>query len=946
MLKSETKPNMVYFYLKQAFGFFKVGGFVVVILLVFSLIGAGVWVSGKYNALGSITDRINTPSQGSVVYDRNGQEMFRYYDAGEKREIVPIDQIPEVMQLAVIAMEDENFYYNEDGIPWSNLVGSALKCLRPGYGECRGGSGLSQQLIKKTITNRTYATFDNKVDELLGAYKFNQEVTKQDVLRLYLNVVPFGRNTYGVEEASKSYFGKSIGEKKDGKFTLTVPEACFIGSMLPKPEGFAVGIREKLDGKETDDWITLKARQEACIEKLGTQQIAPTDKGTFISFTDIEKYKKEEVKFLPYKNEDVKFGHIKNFITQELIGRFKNSGETNPYGFKNESDLLTRGLRIKTTFDLNIQNELEETTKKGVENNVKPNGGNNSASIVLDGPSGQILGMVGSADFNNKDIDGEVNMITSARQPGSSIKPFVYASAFNNGFNPSTVLLDQAIDFGGNYKPLNFDKTFNGPVSMRYALQNSLNIPAVKALYLSSDPTNTPDGNGGLKNFKKFLDKTGDSFPYWDKGVCGVATALGGCEVKILDHATGINTLLQEGKKTPATPFLEIISVDKNFVTGENTTQDLYNLATNGPNNPYPKIEQAIDPNIARQTANVLSDYAARDPKVWGNTSDNLILKDWTGENQIAAKTGTTNDYKDAWTVGGSPYFTVVTWAGNTDGKPMSDKVASASITGPIWHDIMVKLHKDKTKKGFSREGLEQFTVEGRKPDLLTKSQIQKEKEAKKPTQDQNSIFYTRNPFAVSSVKVNKLDGKLIPEGSELPEYLIENINCGGGGSEFPSAPNWGGTNGKTCPTEKTEMTKDNAKINVQTNFQSGQIAPSNLNVTVNHPGGADKVQLIELRIDGQFIGSTQNTNSLNANVNGLYGSKEIEILIRDNFGIEQKTVYPGVFFGGTTGSSFVEQTEECFINGQKTLLLPGQDCRTKKIQSTPTNYNINGLLQ
>jgi membrane peptidoglycan carboxypeptidase len=935
MLKSEAKPNMIYFYLKQSFGVFRVIFLVGLILLIISVIGLGVWVGGKYSALGSITEKINTPSQGSVVYDRNGVEMFRYYDAGEKREIVQFEDIPEAMQLAVVAMEDENFYYNEDGIPWTNLVGSALKCLRPGSGECRGGSGLSQQLIKKTITNRTTATLDNKVDELLGAYKFNQEVTKQDVLRLYLNVVPFGRNTYGVQEAVKSYLGKSVNEKKDGKFTLTVPEACFIGSLLPKPEGFAVAIKEKLAGKVTDDWLTLKGRQESCIEKLGTRQIGGEGKGTFIKETEVEGLKKVEVKFQPFKSEDIKYGHIKNFITEELIGRFK--GKVNPYGFKNESDLLTRGLRIKTTFDLKIQSQLEETTKKGVDKSVKPNGGNNSASVILDGPTGQILGMVGSVDFNNKDVQGEVNVVTSARQPGSSIKPFVYASAFNNGFNPSTVLLDQAIDFGGGYKPLNFDKTFSGPVSMRYALQNSLNIPAVKALYLSSEPTNTPDGNGGLQNFKKFLDKTGNTFPFWDKGICGVASALGGCEVRMLDHATGINTLLQEGKKTPATPFMEIISIDKNFVNGQTTTQDLYNLAMNSANNPYPKVDEAIDPNIARQTANVMSDYSARDPRVWGNTVENLVLRDWTGDNQIAAKTGTTNDYKDAWTVGGSPYYTVVTWAGNTNGKPMKDVVASAGITGPIWNEIMVNLHKDKTKKGFSKAGLEFYGSSGQKADLLTKSQIKKLQEAKAPVAGQNSIFYTRNPLAFSNVKVNKLDGKLVPDDLELPEDFIEKVSCGGGGSEFPSASNWGGTTGTACPTEKTEMTKDNAKINIQANFQSGQNAPGMLVINASHPAGSDKIQTIELKIGGQFIGVTQNSTSLTAAVAGLNGARDVEITVRDSLGNEARSTYSNVLFGN--GFSSGGSVNDCFVNGQKTILLPGQSC-----SDAATNNTINAF--
>jgi membrane peptidoglycan carboxypeptidase len=921
MPTAKFNPNSVYFFIKPLFNifrwFFLSGG----VILIIAIIGGGVWLSGRYNALGSIKERITTPSQGSVVYDRNGEEMFRYYDSGEKREIVGLEDIPEAMQLAVIAMEDENFYYNEDGIPWSNLAGSAIKCLRPSSGECRGGSGLSQQLIKKTITNRTTATLDNKIDELLGAYKFNQEVSKQDVIRLYLNVVPFGRNTYGVQEAVKSYFGKNINDKKDGKFALTIPEACFVGSMLPKPEGFAVAVREKLNGKETDNWKELEFRKNFCIDKLTTKQIRGVDKPVFISPTEGTKLKSQEVKFLAYKAEDQKYGHIKNFITEELVGKYKNNTQTNPFGLKSEADLLTRGLKIKTTFDLKLQTQLEDTTRRGVEKFVKPNGGNNSASIILDGPTGQILAMVGSVDFNNKDIQGEVNMITSARQPGSSIKPFVYASAFENGFNPGTMLLDQEIDFGGGYKPKNFDKTFNGPVSIRYALQNSLNIPAVKALYLSSDPTNKPDGEGALDNFKKFLDKTGNSFPFWAKGVCGVATALGGCEVKMLDHATGVNTLLQEGRLTSATPFLEISAVEKNFVNGQTTNQDLYNLAVNSPSSPYPKKDDAINPLVARQVANVMSDYASRNVKFWGNTMDNLMLKDWTGDNQIAAKTGTTNDYKDAWTVGGSPYYTVVTWAGNANGKPMDDRVASASIAGPIWHEIMVNIHKEKVKKGFSKDGLESYAVGNSKTELLTKDQIQKLKDAKSATKDKNSIFYTRSIYNTKSVKINKIDGKLIPSGTEWPEALTENVSCGGGGSEFPEAKNWGGWSDKSCPTETSDLKPDAGKVSVSTNLTSGSVVSGPFTISANHPAGDDKIESIELRIDGQPV-ATGPGASFNGNITGISGSKTVQIAIRDTFGTEQTITYPGVIFG--QGSS---STSNCVVNGTKVMLLPGQSC-------------------
>lgn len=922
-----------YFFVKPLFTIFKWSGVFVCATLLISTFFGVLWVSGKYNELGSIKEKVTTPPQSSTVFDRDGQEMFKFFDDREKREIVSLEQIPEVMQLAVIAMEDENFYYNEDGIPWTNLFGAVIKCFKPGSSSlqgsdrCRGGSGLSQQLIKKIITQRTQATLDNKIDELLGAYKFNQEVSKQDVLRIYLNFVPFGRNTAGVQAATMTYFGHKIDDKdKDGKFKLSVAEACLLGSMLPKPEAFAVAIRDKLkDNKSSDNWEELVGRKNSCIEKLGSKEIRGTGTGSFIPATEVEKYKKQEFTFVPYKSEEVKYGHIKNFLMDELVNKYKESKTKNPYDFTDESDVLSKGLQIKTTFDTKLQKQLEDITAKYVKSQVIPNGGNNAAAIVLDGPTGEILAMVGSADFNNKAIQGEVNIVTSPRQPGSSIKPYVFASAFEKGFNPATLLLDTSIDFG-NFKPQNFDKKFYGAISMRNALQNSLNIPAVKALYLSADPSNTPNGTSGLENFKTFIDKLGLKFPFWEQGICGVATALGACEVKMIDHATGINTLLQEGKRVPATPFLEIKSNNNSIVKSETDVQDLYSNATKSEDNPYKKIEKAIDPVVARQIANVMSDTQARYPSVWGNTSQYLTLEDWSGVGGIAAKTGTTNDVKDMWVVGGSPYYTVLVWAGNTDGKPMNIEASSSGVTGPYWKEIMTLLHKDKIKKGFSKEGLKETELsantgllqEGGKKELLTETQIKELEAAKKRLSNpeykfsENSIFANRTIAVNQNVKVNKLDNKIIPDndqGKAWPSELTTQVNCAAISSEFPKSSNWNGGGTKNCPTEISDLNKDNAKIEINVNLFSGQQAPSQLVAFVKNPGTGIKTKSIEIKIGSQFYGSLQDNDSIQQDISALSGDKDVEITVRNDANQEQKFLIPNVKFGGNPAPSSQSQT-------------------------------------
>jgi membrane peptidoglycan carboxypeptidase len=910
MHKTESKFNWIYFILKP-FGFFfrfiflGFGG-----ILIISLIGGGIWLGNRYNSIGSVKDRILTPPQGSVVYDRNGIEMFKYVDAGTIRDVVGIDKIPEQMQLAVIALEDENFYYNEDGIPWKNLAGSLYKCVISKGGDgCRGGSGLSQQLVKN-VTNQRDNTFDRKINELISAYKFGQEVDKKEVLRLYLNWVSFGRNTFGVQEASKSYFGHSIDEKDEkGNYKLTIPKACFLAGMLPQPETFATAVKDKLDGKETDLWKELEARKNSCIDKQAEKELRGFGTGlTIVDVVEAKKLKEEKVEFKKFVGAEQKFGHIKAFLTEE----FKKLDVS-------EQDLFSRGLRIKTTFDLKIQSQMEDSIKKGVTNYIKPKDGNNAAGVVLDGPTGQIVAMVGSVDFNNKEINGEVNVATAPRQPGSSIKPYVYASAFSNGFNPATVLLDSSIDFGA-YKPLNFDKKFYGAVAMKWALQNSLNIPAVKALYLSSKPTEKPDGENGLSNFFNFTNKTGVEFPLKEKGMCGIGTSIGGCEVTLLSHANGINTLLQSGNYLPATPFLEIKEtvIDKE--------QDLYQLAIKSEKNPFAKVEAAIDPGVANQVARVMSDTSLRVPGIWGTTSQYLKLDDWTGENAVASKTGTTNDVKDMWVVGGSPYYTVVVWAGNTDSTPMDQDASSSGAVGPIWKDIMKFLHKDKEKKGFSKDGLTPTKInpadgllsENGTPELLTKKQIEKLTEAKDAkklalasgNQDKNaSIFVTRTPILYNQVKVNSVDGFLADEKSDIPEDLIKTISCTLSASEFPAASNWkqagsGVYTKNLCPFSYSSMKKIDLKVTLAPFLSDGNKAPEVFNVKVNTPGNSIRVKNIQIKIDGQLVALSNDIDSLGYAPQGQFSGKKTVIVVVKSDLSEDTFEFKDVEFSPTTSSS------------------------------------------
>jgi membrane peptidoglycan carboxypeptidase len=687
-----------------------------------------------WTASPSLATILRQPIQSSIIYARDGKTKIYEYFKEERREFVPISRIPKIMQLAVIALEDENFYKNEQGIPWKNMLGAMQKCLLSGGDSCRGGSGLSQQLVK-VMTNQKDNSVDRKVKELITAIKLNQEKNHTDLLEAYLNWVAFGRNAYGVEQASRAYYGRSIDEKNGDKYLLTPPEACFLAAMIQSPGKYPEGIGKP----DSQNWKDLLDRKNSCLFKLRTLDLPIDDDGTIAKWinSDVELKRLQDQKaqladsnkarelrdgnkiaFVNSKIEDP-FPHFREYITNELK---KTIGEKNLY---------EGGFRITTTLDPELQRKVEKTVADS-EAGLNSVYASNAGSLVLDGPTGQILAMVGSLDYNRNDIDGKVNITTSPRQPGSSIKPYVYANMWSNGYSPATILKDAPINWDG-YAPKNFSGNFNGPVTAHYSLQNSLNIPAVKALLLGQQEKSNSGWQSDpysrnelvLNGLFNLAEKVGVNFPCIPSGDgestcnnpeqaktayrnrCFVSSALGGCELTMISHATGFNTLLQEGNLHTASPFINILGKDN-----QGKEVDLYKSYEN---QFYPNVNSVIDPVVARQVASVMSDYETR-AREFGALRFNLELNDkkW----RVAAKTGTSNGPKDFWVMGGSPYYTVALWAGRNDNQNMSQDASASKVTGVIWHDIMESVHKDKTVKNFSTEGLK--SVKG---ELLTQKQ-------------------------------------------------------------------------------------------------------------------------------------------------------------------------------------------------------------------------------
>lgn len=842
----------------------------------------------------------------------------------------------------MIALEDENFYDNEAGIPWQNLIGAMIRCGLTRGRECRGGSGLSQQLVKN-VTDDNDDSVERKVRELFTAMRFNEELPgtsedKQDkVLELYLNWVPFGRNTYGVRAASRSYFGHDINSEE-----LTIPKACYLASMPQIPSLFAEGVRLEILNRErvqngeeplaNPNFERLEARKNICIEKLYELELA--DRGTrqFItSREEVERLKQEEVEFKRRTvSENIEFGHLRSYLANEIQKKFNDGTDTGI----TPSNLETRGYRIFTTIDRGLQEDLENLLKNA--NEIDAAGGNNAAGMVMHGKTGEIRAMIGSRDFNNEEIGGQVNVLKASRQPGSSFKPYVYAAAMANNFNPSTVLLDVETDFGGGYVPRNFSRTFSGITTIRRSLQDSLNVTAIKSAYLAQVPSATPNTASASANTLNYAERLGVNMPF--KQNCDLTAALGACEVEHLSHVVGFNTLLQEGIKVEPR-IVSKIELRDNVLFSKERVAERY------------EKQQVMDRSIANQMANIMSDYGSRSPSVWGNFRFFLQLQGWDGVNSVAAKTGTTNDVRDMWAMGGSSQYTVSLWIGNTDNKKMDPNTSAARVAGPIWNKMMTRVHKDITPSGFSRAGLQPVSIDPQTgllgegaTELLTREQITELEQAQNRFNDpdynplERSIFDNRTPVTRRQVRVNRIDNRLVSSQTtniqedqlaeestfrldfNLPEEIIQEMDCRGIVSEFPLSDNWREPaeeialqeDSEACPTEISQITLDDVKPIITSNLLANRMPPSIIRINVKSGidnsllEEANEIVKIEFKVDDEVVASSTNTPELVINLSDKFLSelKDVEIVAIDRFGFKNTKIIENVYFNLTNNSN------------------------------------------
>lgn len=600
--------------------------------------------------------------ESTKIYDRTGETLLYEIHGEEKRTVIPFREIPEIVKQATLAIEDENFY-THSAFDWKSILRAFLVNLTKGK-ISQGGSTITQQLAKKAYLTDA-RVWTRKIKELVLAIRLEKRFTKDEIFSLYLNQIPYGSNAYGIEAAAQTFFNKKARN-------LNLPEAALLASLPNRPSYYSPY------GNHAEEML---ARKNLVLDKmfgLGYIDEKQRDKA--------EKYKFD---FAP-NFTSIKAPHFALMVQDYL---------NNKYG---EDFVRTAGLRVITSLDWNLQQLAEKTVLEGAERNKELYAGHNSALVAQDANTGQILSLVGSRDYFAKaepencqsgldcKFEGNFNVaIQGLRQPGSAIKPFAYVTAFKKGFTPDTIVFDTPTEFAHDnpdcplivdfskpekedtscFHPHNFDEMFRGPVTLKQALGQSINVPAAKVLYLA-----------GIDNVLKLVKLFGIN-TLTERSRYGLSLVLGGGEVKLSELVGAYSVFAQEGIKHQQSFILKI--TDNQNKTLEEYADD-------------PVI--VIEPQYTRLINDILSDSENRVPLF----QNSLALTVFPNQ-EVALKTGTTNDYRDAWAIGYNRSLVVGVWAGNNDNTSMQKRGTSILAAVPIWSAFMREALKGRPTETFTQ---------------------------------------------------------------------------------------------------------------------------------------------------------------------------------------------------------------------------------------------------
>jgi len=654
-------------------------------------------------------NRLVSPSVNPVstkILDRNGKLLYEIYTE-KNRTPVRLAELPEYVKWATVACEDKDFYKHK-GFSFRGIVRAGFNIVF--HRKLQGGSTITQQLVKNALLTQE-RTLRRKIREAVLTFAIELLYSKDKILEMYLNQIPYGGTAYGIEAASQNYFGKKASQ-------LTLAEAALLAGLPASPTKYSpFGANPEL----------AKKRQEYVLEMMVANK--------FIKKEEAQRAKEEKLVFKEH-GKGIKAPHFVMFVKEKLVEK---------YGQKTVEQ---GGLRVTTTLDLDIQEFAQETVASEVAK-LKKEKVSNGAALVTNPKTGEILAMVGSKDYFAKDIDGNVNVTTALRQPGSAIKPLNYVLGFYKKIvTPATLILDIPTCFRVTGQPLycpdNYDNQFHGPTQVRFALGNSYNVPAVKMLALN-----------GLEDFVATASAMGIT-TFKDPKKYGLSLTLGGGEVKMVDMAVAFGVLANLGIRQDLTSILKV----------EDYTGKVLELEE------FEEGPRILPPEPCYLVSHILLDNNAR-VAMFGESSY-LRVKNHP---EVAVKTGTTNDKRDNWTIGYTPSYLVAVWVGNNDNKPMSYVASGITGASPIWNKIMkfVLEKQDKEKEKTFQEwpkkpegvvGASICSLSGLAPgDSNCSQRFEYFWEGTVPTETEN---------LKKTILINKETGQPIEPGWEIPPEKIE----------------------------------------------------------------------------------------------------------------------------------------------------------------------------
>ncbi len=579
--------------------------------------------------------------QSVKIYDRTGTVLLYDLNKNAQRTLVPISQISPNIQNATVAIEDPGFYRHH-GIQIT-AIARALFVDITSLSASQGGSTITQQVVKNTLLTNTKSV-TRKLAEWILSLKLERVLTKDQILELYLNQAPYGGPVYGVEQASETFFNKHASD-------VSLPEAAYLAGVLPAPSYYSPYGNHKAG---------LDARKNLVLDKMFEHG--------YISAEERDQAKAAVVTFVPQRTSSITAPHFVFYVQQYLEQK---------YG---EDALHQSGWSVTTTLDADLQTKAEEVVQARAASNQANFNASNEAMVAVDPHNGQILVMVGSRNYFDTEIGGNFNVTLAARQPGSTFKAFAYAEAFLKGYTPDTVVFDVPTQFSTScaannfsndppcYAPVDYDNKWRGPMTLRNAIAQSINVPSVKVLYLA-----------GLADTLQLAKSMGIS-TLGDPGQYGLTLVLGGGEVTPLEMTSAYGTFANNGMHYPTTAVLQIKDAGGAVIEDNN----------------QPTGTQVLPTTVAEKINDILSDNVARAP-----LGENEYLN-FPGSD-VAVKTGTTNNYRDAWVIGYSPNLAVGAWAGNNNNTPMAKKVGGL-IVAPFWHEFMAYALTKRPRESFPRE--------------------------------------------------------------------------------------------------------------------------------------------------------------------------------------------------------------------------------------------------